>query len=396
MRAEREHDSTPPRKDFTPAVSVRPFRSKRGVTCYVVLVLVCVLCYGNSLQGEFVHDDVWAIINNPDVRPGSSLGNIFFNDFWGKRMADNTSHKSYRPLCILTFNAGHAHQAQPPTQPKGRTLAELVDDGRNGNLGGEGLAVLERLQALAKRTGVTVAAVETVAMETLGQGVRSAEEEEELWNAKLNVQLREVFAGRFTAMFADYEAFVIQSAPDMEAWLTNREQMHNFDKASFLSDQPEPYLPFLSHFIETQMFATFIDNKIMSQWEEKEPLLQRFSAGVWEKARLYNVRAPQPPPPTTSCSTLKESAQAIEQRLLKMDHTAIHPHLLDMKIGQGKYQQGFFPTLQADVLATGPTNHNRWSSRTASTQRRKERNKQQSEHLGLDNGLKEHVLKHRT
>lgn len=50
-------------------------------------------------------------------------------------------------------------------------------------------------------------------------------------------------------------------------------------------------------------------------------------------------------------------AQAIEQRLMKIDHTAIHPHLLDMKIGQGKYQQGFFPKLQVDVLASGPTNN---------------------------------------
>uniref|UniRef100_A0A8C4GMY0 dolichyl-phosphate-mannose--protein mannosyltransferase n=1 Tax=Dicentrarchus labrax TaxID=13489 RepID=A0A8C4GMY0_DICLA len=70
---------------------------------YAVLAALCALCYGNSLRGELVHDDVWAIINNPDVRPGSSLRNIFNNDFWGKRMADNTSHKSYRPLCILTF-----------------------------------------------------------------------------------------------------------------------------------------------------------------------------------------------------------------------------------------------------------------------------------------------------
>lgn len=30
-----------------------------------------------------------------------------------------------------------------------------------------------------------------------------------------------------------------------------------------------------------------------------------------------------------------------------------------MKIGQGKYQQGFFPKLQSDVLASGPTN-NKW------------------------------------
>ncbi|XP_037551698.1 protein O-mannosyl-transferase TMTC1 [Nematolebias whitei] len=70
---------------------------------YAALVSLCVLCYSNSLHGELVHDDVWAIVNNPDVRPGSSLRNIFTNDFWGKRMADNTSHKSYRPLSILTF-----------------------------------------------------------------------------------------------------------------------------------------------------------------------------------------------------------------------------------------------------------------------------------------------------
>ncbi|XP_048124106.1 protein O-mannosyl-transferase TMTC1 isoform X3 [Alosa alosa] len=75
----------------------------KGILRYAVLLAVCGLCYTNSLRGEFVHDDVWAITNNPDVRPGSSLRSIFNNDFWGKRMSDNTSHKSYRPLCILTF-----------------------------------------------------------------------------------------------------------------------------------------------------------------------------------------------------------------------------------------------------------------------------------------------------
>uniref|UniRef100_A0A672PSH9 DENN domain-containing protein 5B-like n=1 Tax=Sinocyclocheilus grahami TaxID=75366 RepID=A0A672PSH9_SINGR len=263
---------------------------------------------------------------------------------------------------------------------KSTSLSELVDDRKNGNLGGEALDVLEllqgnptleRLQALAKRTGVKVARLEALAagQKAVGEegvGGRSPAEEEELRNAKLNVQLREVFAARFATMFADYESFVIQNSPDLESWLTNREQMHNFDKASFLSDQPEPYLPFLSHFIETQMFATFIDNKIMSQWEEKEPLLRVFDGRI-EKARLYNVRAPSLRSSVyQKCTYLKESvicsfntfqelcfsspAQAIEQRLRKIDHTAIHPHLLDMKIGQGKYQHGFFPKLQADVL----------------------------------------------
>ncbi|XP_051801249.1 DENN domain-containing protein 5B isoform X1 [Acanthochromis polyacanthus] len=293
----------------------------------------------------------------------------------------------------------------PGRERKTTAFRQLEDDGRNGNLAGEELAVLEllkgnatleRLQALTKRTGVTVARVEALRagvkpQDTEGQGGRTAAEEDELRNARLNVQLREVFASRFATMFADYEAFVIQSAPDLESWLTNREQMHNFDKASFLSDQPEPYLPFLSHFIETQMFATFIDNKIMSQWEEKEALLRVFDARI-DKARLYNVRAPSLRSSNYQrCSILKECVQAMEQRLMKIDHTAIHPHLLDMKIGQGKHEQGFFPKLQADVLNTGPTN-NKWSHRTATAQRKKDRHKQQTEHLNLDNDLKEKYM----
>ncbi|KAM4614736.1 DENN domain-containing protein 5B isoform 5-T5 [Polymixia lowei] len=314
------------------------------------------------------------------------------------------------PPRTLTLTGAPANPGSGPSTPgrqrKAAALRELEDDGRNGNLAGEELAVLEllqgnatleRLQALAKRTGVTVARVDALRAGVKGQapeghGGRTASEEEELRNAKLNVQLREVFASRFTTMFADYEAFVIQSAPDLESWLTNREQMHNFDKASFLSDQPEPYLPFLSHFIETQMFATFIDNKIMSQWEEKEPLLRVFDGRI-DKARLYNVRAPSLRSSNYQrCTILRESAQAIEQRLMKIDHTAIHPHLLDMKIGQGKYEQGFFPKLQADVLNAGPTNNNRWSHRTATAQRRKDRHRQQTEHLTLDNDLKERYM----
>ncbi len=85
-------------------------------------------------------------------------------------------------------------------------------------------------------------------------------------------------------------------------------------QASFLSDQPEPYLPFLSHFIETQMFATFIDNKIMSQWEEKEPLLRVFDTRI-DKARLYNVRAPSLRSSSYQrCSILKESGKLSRER----------------------------------------------------------------------------------
>ncbi|XP_062446288.1 DENN domain-containing protein 5B isoform X4 [Rhea pennata] len=323
---------------------------------------------------------------------------------------------------------GNLHCSESATKLKNLVLNDLVNDKKNGNIPSNAINMYEllkgnetiaRLQALAKRTGVTVEKMTiTAPLAEKERDVKLQCEEVELRDYKLNVQLREVFANRFTQMFADYEAFVIQAAPDMESWLTNREQMQNFDKASFLSDQPEPYLPFLSHFIETQMFATFIDNKIISQWEEKDPLLRVFDSRI-EKIRLYNVRAPALRTSNyQKCSTLKEAGrlsmqrlvsvdivapephilycekqqtdtQSIEQRLMKIDHTAIHPHLLDMKIGQGKYEQGFFPKLQSDVLATGPTNNNRWASRSTTAQRRKDRLRQHSEHVGLDNDLRE-------
>ncbi|XP_078273589.1 DENN domain-containing protein 5B-like [Rhinoraja longicauda] len=295
---------------------------------------------------------------------------------------------------------GNLHCSESAAELKNLVLDELVNDKKNGNLTSttinmyellKGNETLARLQALAKRTGVSVDKMEIATPLEKERDTRCQCSEEELRDYKLSVQLREVFSKRFTQMFADYEAFVIQPTQDMESWLTNREQMQNFDKASFLSDQPEPYLPFLSHFIETQMFATFIDNKIVSLWEEKDPLLRVFDSRI-EKMKIYNVRVPSIRTSNyQKCTILKEAAQAIEQRLVKIDHTAIHPHLLDMKIGQGKYEQGFFPKLQADVLATGPTNNNRWASRGATAQRRKDRLRQHSEHLALDNDLKEPV-----
>ncbi|KAG8534661.1 hypothetical protein GDO81_018882, partial [Engystomops pustulosus] len=160
--------------------------------------------------------------------------------------------------------------------------------------------------------------------------------------------------------------------------------------ASFLSDQPEPYLPFLSRFLETQMFASFIDNKIMCHDDDdKDPILRVFDVRV-DKIRLLNVRTPTL---RTSmyqkCSAFEEAVKAIELRLSKIDHTAIHPHLLDMKIGQGKYEPGFFPKLQSDVLSTGPAT-NKWTKRTAPAQwRRRDRQKQHTEHLRLDNDQRE-------
>ncbi|GCC39730.1 hypothetical protein chiPu_0023560 [Chiloscyllium punctatum] len=136
---------------------------------------------------------------------------------------------------------GNLHCSESATKLKNLVLDDLANDKKNGNLTGntinmyellKGNETLARLQALAKRTGVAVEKVEITAPPAAAKekDTKCRSSEDELRDYKLTVQLREVFANRFTQMFADYEAFVIQPTQDMDAWLTNREQMQNFDK----------------------------------------------------------------------------------------------------------------------------------------------------------------------
>ncbi|XP_066930316.1 protein O-mannosyl-transferase TMTC1-like [Clytia hemisphaerica] len=69
----------------------------------LLITLVCFICFYNSLENGFVHDDIFAIVNNKDILPNTSVWNIFYNDFWGRTLIDSKSHKSFRPLCTLTF-----------------------------------------------------------------------------------------------------------------------------------------------------------------------------------------------------------------------------------------------------------------------------------------------------
>ncbi|XP_045764022.1 protein O-mannosyl-transferase TMTC1-like [Maniola jurtina] len=75
---------------------------------YALVASVGALTYSNSLNGEFVHDDIPAIVSNGDVTGVNPVLNIFKNDFWGTPMSDTGSHKSYRPLTTLTFRLNYA------------------------------------------------------------------------------------------------------------------------------------------------------------------------------------------------------------------------------------------------------------------------------------------------
>ncbi|KAM4608747.1 protein O-mannosyl-transferase TMTC4 isoform 2-T3 [Polymixia lowei] len=71
------------------------------------VALVALLCFINSYDGDFVFDDSEAIINNKDLKPATPLNNIWNNDFWGSNLSSNSSHKSYRPLTVLTFRLNY-------------------------------------------------------------------------------------------------------------------------------------------------------------------------------------------------------------------------------------------------------------------------------------------------
>lgn len=85
----------------------------RGALAAIVAISAFAV-YLNSLNCGFVFDDISAIKDNRDLRPHTPLKNVFCNDFWGTPMHKEQSHKSYRPLCVLTFRWNYLiHQLDP-------------------------------------------------------------------------------------------------------------------------------------------------------------------------------------------------------------------------------------------------------------------------------------------
>ena len=75
-------------------------------TCIVVLLAFCT--YINTATCGFVWDDRAAILNNIDIRTDESyVTDLLYHDFWGNNITSSTSHKSYRPITVLTFRLNY-------------------------------------------------------------------------------------------------------------------------------------------------------------------------------------------------------------------------------------------------------------------------------------------------
>ncbi|XP_014784886.1 protein O-mannosyl-transferase TMTC2 [Octopus bimaculoides] len=65
------------------------------------------LLYINTFDADFAYDDSRAVQKNPDLLPETPIQNIFYDDFWGTPLVNSGSHKSYRPICVLSFRLNH-------------------------------------------------------------------------------------------------------------------------------------------------------------------------------------------------------------------------------------------------------------------------------------------------
>ena len=85
-----------------------------AVATHSTAFLLSLACYLNSLSGELVHDDIFAVRDNQDLRSSTPITQLLRDDFWGEPMSSPTSHKSYRPLTVITFRINYAlHELQP-------------------------------------------------------------------------------------------------------------------------------------------------------------------------------------------------------------------------------------------------------------------------------------------
>lgn len=99
--------STPIVRQLTatiPVKSARPSLFSANLRCYILLTAVSFVVYLNSLSCDFVFDDHSAIISNSDLKPNETrIIDLFIHDYWGSPIDLEMSHKSYRPLTVLTF-----------------------------------------------------------------------------------------------------------------------------------------------------------------------------------------------------------------------------------------------------------------------------------------------------
>ena len=97
------------------AVVGKQMMTHSSVRVLGIFLLLSLLAFWPGLDGDFVFDDISAVVRNADVKPNETgWTELFGNDYWGTSMRSDFSHKSYRPLTVITFRLNFwLHQLAP-------------------------------------------------------------------------------------------------------------------------------------------------------------------------------------------------------------------------------------------------------------------------------------------
>lgn len=127
--------------------------------------------------------------------------------------------------------------------------------------------------------------------------------------------------------------------------------MQNFDKASFLSYQPEQHRLFLWRFLESQMFATLIDNKILSTWGEIDNNLIIFDNRIKLLKERYGgenlIRSLSYEP----CTIAHDTQKLLDRRMNNPDFESAKPR--EILNGTRSISRSF-PLLDKEILNKTP------------------------------------------
>jgi hypothetical protein len=96
-----------------------------------------------------------------------------------------------------------------------------------------------------------------------------------------NLAIRTTFLDHLCKLLQNYDKFVLYP-PDRETWESNRDNLDNFDRDVFLCDQAEQNLTFLSRFLETHMFSSFVDSKILCSFNISSEAVAHFDSRIEE------------------------------------------------------------------------------------------------------------------
>ncbi|KAL5257606.1 hypothetical protein ACHWQZ_G012505 [Mnemiopsis leidyi] len=133
-------------------------------------------------------------------------------------------------------------------------------------------------------------------------------EEKSQHSSVINLTIRNLFLDHLCKMLQNYDKFVIYPL-DRKTWDANRDNLDNFERDVFLCDQAEQNLTFLSRFLETHMFSSFVDSKILCSFNVASEAIAHFDSRIEELRKTAVDEVIKSPPgvevrkPTGSAKT---------------------------------------------------------------------------------------------